>query len=706
LSDKPTAWRKPAGMGGDPVEGHGIEKHVPLFLLPVVFAIYLITAAPTVYLGDSGEFTAAAFSLGIPHNSGYPLYSLVGKIFCLIPLGNVGFRMNLMSALFASITVFLTYDIILRFTRKILCSLTAACFLAFTPLFWSQTVSAEVYPLHCFFMALMIGLLWQWDQERDFRQLLLFVFVTGLSFANHMQTVMLAPPVLYFIISGDKRVLFTPRRFTAVSIFFILPLLLYLYLPLRTQAGAAIHWGDPDNLERFLAHVTATAHRGAYVFSAGPSEYLSRFIDGLRVISRQYGVLLFLSLWGWMGLSSLRWKIFFVGVLLCDMFYTVFLNIISLEITPFTLPSSIVLAILMGMGLNRLIQWAGRQKKIGTGVRRALSAAFCLTPLLALTTNFGLCDQSKNYTAYEHALNIFRTVDPGSTIFLDGDNNVFPVAYGRIVEAMGQGITLHDRHNVIFKWRLPTYPFTFAGTWEELESTVIKRIVASRPENEVYFAVMNPYAITLPREYRSAPWGILRRVVREGSKVEPHNGIWAYYSTESHYDNFYRDYMNREVTCRYFFRLGEGLYLGGKPGEGLRMLRLASAMGYDDTSIHSDLGVFYADHGLFEKARGELEKALKFHDNLSGVLNNWGYCYHKEGEYEKAVPFFKRAIHLEPDNHSYYNNLGFTLSRMGDREGAASVFRKSLSIKRDQPEIVEFMHKHDLPREPDERISQ
>ncbi|MBW2355097.1 MAG: tetratricopeptide repeat protein, partial [Deltaproteobacteria bacterium] len=178
------------------------------------------------------------------------------------------------------------------------------------------------------------------------------------------------------------------------------------------------------------------------------------------------------------------------------------------------------------------------------------------------------------------------------------------------------------------------------------------------------------------------------------------------YSTESHYDNFYRDYMNREVTCRYFFRLGEGLYLGGKPGEGLRMLRLASAMGYDDTSIHSDLGVFYADHGLFEKARGELEKALEFHDNLSGVLNNWGYCYHKEGEYEKAVPFFKRAIHLEPDNHSYYNNLGFTLIRMGDREGAASVFRKSLSIKRDQPEIVEFMRKHDLPCEPDERISQ
>ena len=45
--------------------------HLFLVIIPVV--VYLVTICPTVYLGDSGELTAAAFSLGIPHNSGYPL---------------------------------------------------------------------------------------------------------------------------------------------------------------------------------------------------------------------------------------------------------------------------------------------------------------------------------------------------------------------------------------------------------------------------------------------------------------------------------------------------------------------------------------------------------------------------------------------------------------------------------------------------------
>ena len=60
--------------------------------------VYLLTLCPTVYLGDSGELSAAAFCLGVPHGSGYPLYVLLGKVFCLLPFGSVGFRMNLMAA--------------------------------------------------------------------------------------------------------------------------------------------------------------------------------------------------------------------------------------------------------------------------------------------------------------------------------------------------------------------------------------------------------------------------------------------------------------------------------------------------------------------------------------------------------------------------------------------------------------------------------
>ena len=689
-------WTKPAVKRVDSMSARTLENYVPLLLPITVFSVYLCTTAPVVYVGDSGEFTAAAFSLGIPHNSGYPLYSLLGKIFCMIPFGNVGFRMNLMSAFFAALTILLIYNIIKKFTRNILCSLTAACFLAFTPLFWSQTVSAEVYPLHVFFLALMVRLLWQWDRSRDFHCLLLFVFVTGLSFGNHMQTVMLAPPVLYFIISGEKKAIFSLKHFTAISVFFILPLTLYLYLPIRTQAGAAIHWGDPDNLERFLNHVTATAHRGAYVFGASSVQYMARFLDALKVMVVQYGVLLLFPLWGWVKLPSLRWKIFFVGVILFDLVYTVFLNIISLEITPFTLPSSIVLAILLGMGFNNLLGWTKRQEEIGPHVVRAVSTAFCMIPIIALTTNYGLCDQSRNYTAYEHAVNIFRTADHGSTIFLDGDNNIFPATYGRIVEGMGEGLTIYDRHNIIFGWSPEKFPPGCKGTSDGLESMVQKKIINQREKQGVYLAMFNPYAVSIPNGFHITPYGILRKLVSDKGSMGAGEGasVWGYYSTESFYENFERDYMSREVCSFYFFRKGESLWLSGHAAESLQQLRIASLIGYNDTSIHSEIGLFLTDRGLFDKARNEFEKALVHHDDLSGIHNNWGYYYHKTGDYQKAMVSFSKAIALRPRNTTYHNNLGLTFHEAGKKREARLSFMRSLSINDDQPKIKEFMKTH------------
>ena len=50
------------------------------------FVVYLRTLAPTVMWYDMGEFTTASYVLGIAHNTGYPLYILLGKLFTLFPV--------------------------------------------------------------------------------------------------------------------------------------------------------------------------------------------------------------------------------------------------------------------------------------------------------------------------------------------------------------------------------------------------------------------------------------------------------------------------------------------------------------------------------------------------------------------------------------------------------------------------------------------
>ena len=79
----------------------------------VAFAVYLRTLAPTVMWYDMGELPTAAYVLGIAHNTGYPLYLLLGKLFTLIPVGDVAYRVNLMSACSAALTVFVLYLVVM-----------------------------------------------------------------------------------------------------------------------------------------------------------------------------------------------------------------------------------------------------------------------------------------------------------------------------------------------------------------------------------------------------------------------------------------------------------------------------------------------------------------------------------------------------------------------------------------------------------------
>ncbi len=673
------------------------EPYLPAVLSLLLFGVYVSTACPTIYMGDSGELTAAAFSLGIPHNSGYPLYALLGRLFCFLPLGHIAFRVNLMSAIFAVLTVWVVYSLILEMTASRVSAFAGAFFLAFTQILWSQAVCAEVYALHAFFVALLMRLLWSWDGKRTLFRLGLFAFITGVSFGNHMQTVMLAPAVFFIILSGDHKMLLSPKNFLALTAMLVLALSVYLYLPIRTDAGAAIHWGDPNTLDRFLAHVTARAHRSGYVLNKDVAEYASRAKEILWYVMSQFGLALPLAVWGWIKLPSVRWKAFFALIVVFDGIYGVFLNIISLEITPLGFSSCIALAVLLGIGADALLNALTGRVSVGKATRRTVRTALCLVPAIPLAFNYGICDQSRNYTSYEQALNIFRTVDHGATLFLDGDNNIFPVTYARIVEAMREDVTLYDRHNLLFRMSPPApHDKGEWNRWEQLKP-LVKKSVERAPENN-FFAVFDPSMIPVPDRFHVVPYGILYRALpaRDARHPESQTAVWSRYMTESLYDLFQRDFMTRQVSAYFHFARGKSLLLGGQTADGLKRFELASRTGYNDTMIHSDMGIFLTNRGFFAEARHELEKALLYHEDLAGVYNNWGYYYDRLGDYDRAAVSYQKSIELRPDNYGYYNNLGVALYRASQKEEARITFEKSLNMEPDQPDLKRFLKQKGL----------
>ncbi|MBU1598794.1 DUF2723 domain-containing protein, partial [bacterium] len=174
-----------------------IDYSKGLLVLFVSFGVYLYTLTPTVGFHDSGELITVAYTLGIAHPPGYPLYTLFGKVFItLIPIGNIAYRMNMESALFASLACLMTYFITLKLTAKIIPSIVTALILAFSATFWEQAVIAEKYTLNAFFFTLLIFILLKWQESiRNprfaIRNLYLFSFLLGLSFCHHFQTVYL-----------------------------------------------------------------------------------------------------------------------------------------------------------------------------------------------------------------------------------------------------------------------------------------------------------------------------------------------------------------------------------------------------------------------------------------------------------------------------------------------------------------------------------
>jgi len=168
----------------------------------IAFAVYAWTVAPNVTLLDSGEFTVAAQHFGVPHPTGYPLWTLLAWIFTLLPIGNAAYEINLFSSVCAGLAVGL-FTALTRSTLRWLMgdslakwpglssAVTVTCGLLFAFSFsmWSQATITEVYALHALVIGAYLAALYAWLRRPDcLGILMLSFFLLALSFSNHQLT--------------------------------------------------------------------------------------------------------------------------------------------------------------------------------------------------------------------------------------------------------------------------------------------------------------------------------------------------------------------------------------------------------------------------------------------------------------------------------------------------------------------------------------
>ena len=183
-------------------------------------AVYFWTAAPNVTLLDSGEFIVAAQHLGVPHPTGYPLWTLLAWIFQLLPLGNTAWEIALFSGVCGALATGLTAALFSSSTRWMLgeqitrwrglnaiVSVSVALLFAFSFSMWSQAVIAEVYTLHALLIGLFLASLYVWLRRPESLALLMLpFFLLALSFSNHQLSVALAPLPLLAVLLVRREV--------------------------------------------------------------------------------------------------------------------------------------------------------------------------------------------------------------------------------------------------------------------------------------------------------------------------------------------------------------------------------------------------------------------------------------------------------------------------------------------------------------------
>jgi Tfp pilus assembly protein PilF len=646
------------------------EAHIAYgAVFAAAMAGYLLTLCPTVYVGDSGDFITASYNLGVAHPTGYPLYMIAGKLFSLIPVGNIAYRYNLMGAVFAALAAVFVCLSTRTLTKSWIAGVGAGLTAAFSQALWDQATVAEVYSLNGLFVALLVYLTLQWRQTKDGKTLAYIAAAYGLSLTNHLSMVVYAPAFAYLIAADNKKALKKAKAGALYTAFFA-PLILYLYLPLRAASNPAYNWGNPSTMDRFIQHVTGYVHRQVAVWSLTSAQLFERFFGILSHYLRQFsltGILVLVGLYRHGGRSRTFMR-FTLLMLALDGTYALLLNEVSLDITTFCIPSIIVLAMWSGYIFTDTFQW---MKKEGKDARMQY-AAVALAVAVVFASNYYVNDKSRNYVAYDYGMNILKTVDRNAVIFAEGDNTVFPLSYLLLVEKARQedNITLYERTGII-SHRLYGMDYFFLDEEEHAKRRATVEYDVVKGGRPVYYMAGDDASFP---GYRLQQTGLLYRVVGEDDTL-PERDYWGRYDTRQVMNaTIYRDTMTLNIVEIYYARLADQ-YSATDKDAALRILADALKIKPDNMYARYGKGKILLAKGDYKGAYDEFMEAVSANPKSPQIHNNIGYSLIMRGEKEAALREYRIALQLDPYYIKARHNLAVFLVGQGRYTEAADQYK-------------------------------
>jgi len=636
----------------------GRERWIVLALLG---GLYLYTMAPSVYVHDAGELTTAAWTLGIGHPPGAPMYMMLCKLFLsVVPLGHIAWRASLFSAVMALLAFWILAGLAFRITGNRVLSLTAALAAGLSPVLWSQAEMAEVYTLEVVLLLLFFSSLPK--KLDDDCPPLLSAFLWGLLLTCHMGLVPLTPLVLGLLawpVRRDFRTFLV--RLIRIAPAFLLPLSLYLYLPVRSLQNPAMDWGNPETLQNFFWHLTNRQVRGR-MLTLPVGAYLTRTFEYVHILWSNLLLLLPLAmagLWfGWKRKNLLAWMA--LPVVLADGAFIVFADTAPLASEAYAIPSVIGLVLLSLFALTDLHQ---RYRWMEAGKWMVLGAvlAWSFVP-------FPYRDVHENLIIRDTVEAVLAQVPAGGALFTWEDNTTFPLAYLTLVEGARPDMDIWDRQGNLFQtvYDRPLFLLNEGELTRYRQSKEEPKVTALLKEGRaVVFS--DPFLEYIPTSWHLLFTGTVAQAVLPGTRVLP-----ALPPPQPRV-NARPDWMSRQVLASDLVRRARG---GDGGGEALARALYLSDLAPLDLRI-AQMARDFGDHDLSLKS---LDQALKIDPYLAPALSLKGFILLQSGKNEESRAVLKRAIDLDPSLPQPPSTLGLLSVEEKKWKEAEAWFSRSLEL--------------------------
>jgi hypothetical protein len=507
---------------------------IAVLLFATCLGCYCLTLAPTITWehdgADSGDLVTAAYTLGIAHPPGYPLFTMLGRLFILLPFGEVAYRVNLMSAVLAASAATVVYLVILQlFPRDLAGPATlvsaAACalLLGLSRTFWAQAVIAEVYSLNALLVALLILFVILYSQTQERSWLWATALAMGLGLSNHFSVLLFVPGTLFLILRRRRP---QPAACLGAVVFFLLGLSPYLYLPLRSAQHPPLAWGDPHTWSGFWWTVSARIY-GEYLLGL-PLAYLpARITTWLDMLRQQFTWLgLALGLAGLWELweSNRPWLVFSLTSFGAVVLYSVTYD--TTDSYVYLIPSYIIFAVWVAYGAWYLLReiwltWGTRKRdRAGNGSRLIWVASLCLflLPALVARTNLPAVNLSADRQAYEYASQVLASTPPDAVVLADTDAHIFSLWYVRYVVATEPTAAIVAEGLFQYRWyrdalRREHPQLVIPDSDDDAHAQIFAFLDANLPQRPIYLTDCEDWIL---ERYELAPAGTLYKLGVKG----------------------------------------------------------------------------------------------------------------------------------------------------------------------------------------------